>query len=159
MVTSARVVPTSTAASPLAPLPLEASVPLLSDQQGRLLVNAAATATPAPYTTAVNALDVDGARTVVIGAGTLYRATLSVYAGAGFVQLWDTAGAPGTGTLLCSPIPIPTTLPAYIDVEFNTINGLPFAAGVVVAVSTTAPAYTAPGLGVASGTLTTSYTV
>lgn len=163
MTTSGRVVPTALAASPDAPLPLESAAALLVDQQGRLLVNVASsvfpppTPPPAPYTTAVKPLDVDGARTVVLGTGILYRVTLAVYAGAGFVTVWNTAGVAGSGPLMCSPLPIPTTLPAYIDVEFNTINGLPFTDGVVVAVSTTAPTYTAPGLGVASGTLTTSY--
>ena len=121
-------------------------------------VSSLPTPTPTPITTVTDQLPAEGSIALGAVTGLLYRVTLTVYTGAGFMQIWDTgSGAPGTGTLLCSPIPIPTTLPAYIDVEFNTINGLAFTNGIVVAVSTTAPAYTAPGLGVATGTVTISY--
>lgn len=166
MSTSGRVVPTALAASPLAPLPLEAAVPLLVDQDGRLLVNVAASVPPpvippTTITTVTDQLTSNGSLAVVgLLAGLLYRVTLTVYTGAGFVQVWDTgSGVPGTGSLLCSPLPIPTTLPAYIDVEFSTINGRAFTSGVVVAVSTTAPAYTAPVPTAATGTLTASYSI
>lgn len=161
MSTSGRVVPTALAASPLAPLPLEAAVPLLVDQDGRLLVNVATTVAPPleTFTKVINALDVSGVATPVAAAtvGVLQRVTLVIYAGAGFMQLWS--GAPGTGTPLYTPVPIPTTLPAYIDIEFDTVNGLAFADGVSVAISTTAPSYTAPVPPFASspGTVTTSY--
>lgn len=117
---------------------------------------------PAPeasFTKVINALDVSGVATPVAAAtvGVLQRVTLVIYAGAGFMQLWS--GAPGTGTPLYTPVPIPTTLPAYIDIEFDTVNGLAFADGVSVAISTTAPSYTAPvpPFGSSPGTVTTSY--
>jgi hypothetical protein len=154
MTTSGRVVPTALAASPDAPLPLESAAALLVDQQGRLLVNVAAAALT-PTTKVLTALDLAGVSAPVAGAGTLQRATLAVYSGAGFMQLWN--GAPGVGALLYTPIPIPTTLPAYIDVEFDTVHGLAFSS-LSVAVSTTGPTYTAPAPGAATGTLTTSYT-
>ena len=52
------------------------------------------------------------------------------------------------------------TLPAYIDIEFDTINGLALSGGLLIAVSTTAlaPSYTAPPPGSVVGVITTSYT-
>lgn len=157
MTTSGRVVPTALAASPAAPLPLEAAVPLLVDQDGRLLVNVASTVAPPASSIIknINAFDLTGSAIPVIGAGTLQRVTVAFYAGTGFLMIFD--GGTG-GTLLYTPIPIPTTLPAYIDVEFDTINGLAFAANVTVAISTSAPTYTAPTFLVSPGTVTTSYT-
>lgn len=156
MTTSGRVVPTALAASPAAPLPLEAAVPLLVDQDGRLLVNVASTVAPPASSIIknINAFDLTGSAIPVIGAGTLQRVTVAFYAGTGFLMIFD--GGTG-GTLLYTPIPIPTTLPAYIDVEFDTINGLAFAANVTVAISTSAPTYTAPAFLVSPGTVTTSY--
>lgn len=158
MTTSGRVVPTALAASPAAPLPLEAAVPLLVDQDGRLLVNVASTVAPPASSIIknINAFDLTGSAIPVIGAGTLQRVTVAFYAGTGFLMIFD--GGTG-GTLLYTPIPIPTTLPAYIDVEFDTINGLAFAANVTVAISTSAPTYTAPTFLVSPGTVTTSYRV
>lgn len=168
MTTSGRVVSTALAASPASPLPLEAAVPLLVDQDGRLLVNVASSVFPPPVppppTPPVNKfitqLDVNGTTTPVgvVGAVLLKRLTLVIYSGAGFVQIWDSVVGPGVGALKYTPIPIPTTLPAYIDVEFDSIDGIIFTIGITVAVSTTAPAYTAPAPGAATGTLTTSYT-
>lgn len=158
MTTSGRVVPTALAASPASPLPLEAAAPLLVDQQGRLLVNVASTVAPplTTFTKVITDLDLVGLTTPVVGAGTLQRVTVAFYAGTGFLMIFD--GGTG-GTLLYTPIPIPTTLPAYIDVEFDTINGLAFAANVTVAISTSAPTYTAPTFLVSPGTVTTSYRV
>jgi hypothetical protein len=165
MTTSGRVVPTALAASPAAPLPLEAAVPLLVDQDGRLLVNVASSVFPPPVPTPpinkiITQLNANGFTTpvVIVGAALLRRLTLVIYSGAGFVQLWDSFFGPGVGALKYTPIPIPTTLPAYIDVEFDTIDGILFTSGITVAVSTTAPAYTAPAPGAATGTLTTSHT-
>jgi hypothetical protein len=131
------------------------------NEWGHLWVNVAnpiPTPPTPPITKHVNAFSTLGEDTPVIGAGTLYRVTAAIYAGTGFLQLWD--GAPGVGAPLYTPIPIPTTLPAYIDIEFDTINGLAFGATVTVAISTTAPNYTAPAAFPASpGTVTTSFTV
>lgn len=150
MVTSARVVPTSTAASPLAPLPLEAAVPLLSDQQGRLLVNAAASA-GGLSARSFAPLNANGLLQVATGAGKAYRVTVSIYAGAGWVQLHNAANlaSVATATRIFPPVPIPTTVPAWVDLEFDTTDGLAYTAGLVVAVSTTGPTYTAPAPGAA----------
>jgi hypothetical protein len=160
MTTSARVVPTALAASPNAPLPLEAAVPLLTDQQGRLLVNVAAssmpTPTPTPATQQLNALLAGvGFSNPVVGTGTLQRATITLYSGAGFLCILD--GINPGGTFLCPPIPIPTTVPAYIDVEFDTVNGLAFTTGLTLVVSTTAPTPITPDL-TATGILAVYYT-
>jgi hypothetical protein len=129
---------------------------LAVDQWGHLWT----VAFPAPAATVtkvIGALDGDGVAAPVVGAGTLQRVTLVIYSGAGFLRITDGANDPAAA-LLYTPIPIPTTLPAYIDIEFDTVNGLAFTVGVTAAISTTGPAYTAPAPGAATGTLTTSYT-
>lgn len=123
------------------------------DQWGHLWT----VAYPAPATSiakVINALDGSGVAPPVVGPGTLQRVTLAIYSGAGFMLIFD--GGTG-GTLLYTPVPIPMTLPAYIDIEFDTVHGLAFATDVTVAISTTAPVYAAPAPGAATGTVTTSY--
>lgn len=123
------------------------------DQWGHLWT----VAYPAPASTitkVVTSLDLAGLTIPVVGVGTLQRVTVAFYAGTGFLMIFD--GGTG-GPLLYTPIPIPTTLPAYIDIEFDTINGLAFATDVTVAISTSAPTYTAPAFLVSPGTVTTSY--
>lgn len=123
------------------------------DQWGHLWT----VAYPAPAATitkVVTSLDLAGLTIPVVGVGTLQRVTVAFYAGTGFLMIFD--GGAG-GPLLYTPIPIPTTLPAYIDIEFDTINGLAFATDVTVAISTSAPTYTAPTFFVSPGTVTTSY--
>lgn len=167
MTTSGRVVPTALAASPAAPLPLEAAVPLLVDQDGRLLVNVASSVfpppvpppTPTPITKVRSTFDVAGtSQPFVVSPTTLRRVTLVITSGAGFVQLWNSFVFP-FGDPVYTPIPIPTTLPAYIDIEFDTIDGLDLTGFLLIAVSTTAlaPSYTAPPLGSVVGSITTSY--
>ena len=125
---------------------------LAVDQWGHLWT--VAFPAPAATTTKVITQLAAGVTNPVAGAGTLRRVTISIYSGAGFLFIFD--GLTTAGALLYTPIPIPTTLPAYIDVEFDTVNGLAFAAGVTVAISTTAPVVTVDVT--ATGTVTTSYT-
>lgn len=116
-----------------------------------------ATPTPTPTLQVIGNFDAAGTFAPFFDAATLLRVTLVITSGAGFVQLWN-AIAFSFGSPVYTAIPIPPTLPAYIDIEFNTINGLAIAAGgLVIAVSTTAPTYTAPVLGSVVGTMTTSY--
>jgi hypothetical protein len=116
-------------------------------------VSSIPTPTPTPVTKFVSQLAA-GLTTPVVGIGTLQRVTISIYAGAGFLFILN--GIDATGTPLYTPIPIPTTLPAYIDIEFDTVAGLLFTTGITVVVSTTAPAVTVDAT--ATGTVTTSYT-
>jgi hypothetical protein len=113
--------------------------------------------TPTPITKVITAFNIDGITTPSGFAVTVQRITIVITAGAGFVQLYDTLGPVGLSPVIYTPIPIPTTLPAYIDIEFDTINGLDVATGLLIAVSTTVPTYTAPPLGSVVGTITTSY--
>jgi hypothetical protein len=113
--------------------------------------------TPTPITKVITEFNIDGITTPSGFAVTVQRITIVITAGAGFVQLYDTLGPVGLSPVIYTPIPIPTTLPAYIDIEFDTINGLDVATGLLIAVSTTVPTYTAPPLGSVVGTITTSY--
>jgi len=141
-------------------------VPLLTDEQGRLLVNVATSVfppplppvPPTPVTRTLDALLVGlGFSNPVAGMGTLRRATITLYSGAGFLCILD--GINPGGTLLCPPIPVPTTVPAYIDVEFDNVSGLTFGTGLTLVVSTTAPVFLpiTPDL-TATGVLTVYYT-
>jgi hypothetical protein len=116
-------------------------------------VSSMPTPTPTPVTKVITELAA-GLTTPVVGIGTLQRVTISIYSGAGFLFILD--GIDATGTPLYTPIPIPTTLPAYIDVEFDAVAGLTFATGITVVISTTAPAVTVDAT--ATGTVTTFYT-
>lgn len=113
---------------------------------------------PTPIFKVRGTFDAAGTSQSIFGPSTLQRVTLVITAGAGFVQLWNDFVFP-VGDPVYTPIPIPTTLPAYIDIEFNTINGLDLTGGLLIAVSTTAlaPSYTAPPPGSVVGTITTSY--
>jgi hypothetical protein len=111
---------------------------------------------PAPAATITKVITelAAGVTNSVAGAGTLRRVTISIYSGTGFLFIFD--GLTTAGTVLYTPIPVPTTLPAYIDVEFDTVAGLAFTTGITVAISTTAPAVAVDAT--ATGTVTTSYT-
>jgi hypothetical protein len=114
--------------------------------------------TPTPVTKIITEFAVNGATTPLGVAATVQRITIVITAGAGFVQLYDTLGPVGLSPVIYTPIPIPTTLPAYIDIEFDTISGLDVVTGLLIAVSTTATPYTAPPASSVAGIITTSYT-
>jgi len=111
---------------------------------------------PTPVTQELNALLAGvGFSNPVVGVGTLQRATITLYSGAGFLCILD--GINPGGTFLCPPIPIPTTVPAYIDIEFDTVSGLAFTTGLTLVISTTAPTPITPDL-TATGILAVYYT-
>ena len=115
---------------------------------GHIWVKVSSLPTPVPVTPTIVALNA-GVATPSGLPGTLQRLTVSIYSGAGFLMIYNSllpADPPAF-----TPIPIPTTLPAYIDVEFDTVGGLVFTA-LAVAVSTTAPNYTNDAT--ATGTVT-----
>jgi hypothetical protein len=147
MTTTARVVPTALAASPNAPLPLEAAVPLLADQQGRLLVNVATSVfpptPPAPVVSKSLSAYLGGQAPVLAASATLLRIVVNVYAGAGggFLFLFN-GPTPGFPTIAFPIIPLPATVPAYVDVSFDDVGGLSLPNGFALGVSQTAPLYT-----------------
>ena len=152
MTTSARVVPTALAASPNAPLPLEAAVPLLTDQQGRLLVNVATSVFPSPVPPPTpvpvvsNLLAFSTGAVSVFGSGPTYkllRLVINIYAGAGGGFLWLNGNpTPGLPPLLFPAVPLPATVPAYVDLSFDDVNGLITPTGLSVAVSSSPVVYT-----------------
>lgn len=113
------------------------------------------------WTKSLGVLGANGDILVHAGAGHIQRITISIFSGSGWLFLCDKAAiAPTFATLNFPQIPFLTatlTSPSYIDITFDDVGGLAYAAGIVLGISTTGPAYTAPGAGVATGQVTVYY--
>lgn len=137
------VVSTAAAASPNAPLALNTAAGLIFDQSGRLIVNDVA----AVRSRAIAPLDASGDVLMLIGAGSLTRVILSLFVATGWLYICDKAAAPGSlSTLITAPIPFAAAAlatPSYIDISFADVGGLTFTAGIVLAISSTGPTFTA----------------
>jgi len=93
-------------------------------------------------------LAANGTVLIATGAARVEREILSIYVGAGWMQLHDVVAVVGatTATRISSPVPfITATLasPSYIDISFDDVGGLVFVDGIVIAISTTGATYTA----------------
>lgn len=114
------------------------------------------------WTKSIGSLGVNGDILVVAGAGRIQRITISIFSGSGWLYICDKVALPPTfATLDFPPIPFLTATlasPSYIDITFEDVGGLKYAAGIVIGVSTTGPSpYTAPGANVATGVVTVYY--
>lgn len=114
------------------------------------------------WTKSLGSLGVNGDILVVAGAGRIQRITISIFSGSGWLYICDKVALPPTfATLDFPPIPFLTATlasPSYIDITFEDVGGLKYAAGIVIGVSTTGPSpYTAPGANVATGVVTVYY--
>lgn len=111
------------------------------------------------WTKSLGSLAANGALFVVAGAGRIQRITISIFSGSGWLYICDD-NALVPLTLNFPPIPFLTATlasPSYIDITFEDVGGLKYAVGIVIGVSTTGPAYTAPGGGVVTGSVTVYY--
>ena len=111
------------------------------------------------WTKGSGSLAANGALFVVAGAGRIQRITISIFSGSGWLYICDD-NATVPLTLNFPPIPFLTATlasPSYIDITFEDVGGLKYTSGILVGVSTTGPAYTVPGGGVATGMVTVYY--
>lgn len=114
------------------------------------------------WTKSLGSLGVTGDILIVAGppAGRIQRITISIFSGSGWLYIGDD-NALVPLTLNFPPIPFLTATlasPSYIDITFEDVGGLKYAAGIVIGVSTTGPSpYTAPGANVATGVVTVYY--
>lgn len=142
----------------------DASGELITDEQGRLIVNLASIlgVTIAPVTpgmipvtpvqptwtkSALLSLGANGDVLVVAGAVRLQRILITIFTGNGFLYVCDKVAIPPTlATIVVPPIPFAvatTASPVLIDQDYDNVGGIPCATGIVLGISSTGPAFTA----------------